>query len=188
MIRRRLMQGGEEGMQKWTTDGIADGSEPYGDIVITGNVRGYAFYGNTGITSVVANNMNTFNAYLFYNCKALKAASVNTRATMNGGTGCFMGCASLEKADIGDKIKYLPVLFFKTCIKLSVIILRYNGVVALGNETVFGETPFGSGGTGGTIYVPESLIESYKTANFWSTLYEAGTVTFAAIEGSEYKQ
>lgn len=40
--------------------------------------------------------------------------------------------------------------------------------------------------TESTIWVPQALVESYKTATNWSTLYDAG-VTFAPIEGSIYE-
>ena len=39
----------------------------------------------------------------------------------------------------------------------------------------------------GTVYVPSDLISSYQTATNWKTLYDGGTVTFEAIEGSDYE-
>lgn len=38
-----------------------------------------------------------------------------------------------------------------------------------------------------TVYVPSSLISSYKTANNWSTKYNNNLVDFVAIEGSEFE-
>jgi hypothetical protein len=60
-------------------------------------------------------------------------------------------------------------------------------VVKLINVSAFVSTPFASGGTGGTVYVPAALVETYKTATNWSTLYAAGTCNFVALEGSEYE-
>ena len=37
------------------------------------------------------------------------------------------------------------------------------------------------------VYVHSALIESYKTATNWSTRYNAGNITFHAIEGSQYE-
>ena len=45
----------------------------------------------------------------------------------------------------------------------------------------------GRNGATGTVYVPQALIPTYQAATNWKTLYDAGTVTFAAIEGSEYE-
>ena len=65
--------------------------------------------------------------------------------------------------------------------------LRSETVCTLSNVNAFNNTPFASGETGGTVYVPQALIEDYKIATNWSTLYEAGTCNFVAIEGSEYE-
>ena len=37
------------------------------------------------------------------------------------------------------------------------------------------------------VWVPSALIASYQTATNWATRYNAGTITFHAIEGSEYE-
>lgn len=34
---------------------------------------------------------------------------------------------------------------------------------------------------------PTELISTYQTATNWKTLYDGGTLTFAAIEGSQYE-
>lgn len=71
---------------------------------------------------------------------------------------------------------------------LDTLILRKNdSIVPLGNTGAFNKTPFASGGTGGTVYVPSALIAEYQQATNWSTLYAAGTCNFVAIEGSEYE-
>lgn len=38
-----------------------------------------------------------------------------------------------------------------------------------------------------SVYVPSALISGYQTATNWSTYYGNGTITFSAIEGSEYE-
>ena len=73
------------------------------------------------------------------------------------------------------------------CTALKTIVLRSAGLCSLVNANALTGTPFASGGTGGTVYVPSALIESYKTATNWSTLYAGGTCNFVAIEGSEYE-
>ena len=78
---------------------------------------------------------------------------------------------------------------------LTTIILGSSSVPSLGNINVFNNTPFASGGSGGTIYIPESLYNhlgdgtalDYKAAANWSTIDGYGTVTWAKIEGSQYE-
>jgi hypothetical protein len=77
--------------------------------------------------------------------------------------------------------------YFDHCSSLTTLVLRNDTVVTLANINAFQGTPFASDGTGGTVYVPAALIESYQTATNWSTLYASGTCNFAAIEGSEYE-
>ena len=76
---------------------------------------------------------------------------------------------------------------FSGCEALTVLILRSDKVCSLNSYSVFSYTPFASDGTGGTVYVPAELIESYQTASNWAFLYNAGTCNFVAIEGSEYE-
>ena len=71
---------------------------------------------------------------------------------------------------------------FNGCRKLTMLILRSETVCTMSNISVFNDSPFASGGTGGKCLVPRSLIETYQTATNWSTLYAAGTCTFLALE------
>lgn len=57
-----------------------------------------------------------------------------------------------------------------------------------GGKMLSGNTAYADGVKyTGTVYVPSALISSYQTASNWSTLYNNGTLTFAAIEGSPYQ-
>lgn len=76
------------------------------------------------------------------------------------------------------------------CTNIRTVILRLSSVVSMGIAPVsptsapFKNTPFASGG--GTLYVPSDLVETYKTATNWSTLYGLGN-QFLPIEGSIYE-
>ena len=99
----------------------------------------------------------------------------------------FRECTSLELVDLG-MAKSISSTCFYDCTVLSTLILRKNdAVTTLSNANAFTNSPFASGGTGGTVYVPSALIESYKTASNWSALYEGGTCNFVALEGREYE-
>lgn len=127
----------------------------------------------------------------FRNCTSLKSARL---PRFKSGTVSFWDCTNLEFYDGGKELTneesethntYLPD--FENCANLKIVILRHKKLVPINRLTHISGTPFASGGTGGTAYVPQALIESYQTATNWSTLYAAGTCTFVAIEGSEYE-
>ena len=66
--------------------------------------------------------------------------------------------------------------------------MKSNTTCYLGNVSAFTGTPFASGGTGGTLYVPQDLISSYQADTKWSTVlgYNANN-QIKAIEGSPYE-
>jgi hypothetical protein len=98
----------------------------------------------------------------------------------------FKACYALAFLDL-PSVTRIRANAFHSCSALKTIVLRSSTVVTLENVNAFNvSTPFASGGSGGTIYVPSSLISSYQTGTNWSTLYGYGATTFAAIEGSEY--
>ena len=119
----------------------------------------------------------------FNNCTTLTEAII-PNCTGHGQTA-FKGCTNLKKIDTSGGFDSYGVL--TGCTSLDTIIIRSSSVVKLNLNQGIQDTCFGQGKTGGTIYVPSALVESYKTADVWSTLYGYGTVTFAAIEGSEYE-
>lgn len=99
----------------------------------------------------------------------------------------FRYCTALQKANVGAAIS-INSNAFGNCTNLKVLILRKkDAVCTLSGMNAFTSTPFASGGTGGTVYVPAALITEYQNATNWSTLYAAGTCNFVAIEGSEYE-
>lgn len=102
--------------------------------------------------------------------------------------GNFENCNSLSAVDLGKDLTTLTEAAFNGCSSLATVVLRRTASVSpLGHINVFNGTPFASGKAGGTIYVPSALISSYQAATNWSTLDGYGTVTWAAIEGSQYE-
>lgn len=78
---------------------------------------------------------------------------------------------------------------------IETMILRYPAVASLQSTSCFNGTKFASGGAGGTIYIPKALYDhlgdgtasDYKAATNWVTVDGYGTITWAAIEGSQYE-
>lgn len=153
------------------------------------NLMGNMFCGCNNLKSLNFPKATVLMFSMFKECTALtevyfpnlKECRINT----------FYGCTSLQFADLGNINSLGLDNLFYNCSNLKTIILRKNSVVPVNSPSywayAFKGTPFESGGTGGTIYVPEALIEDYKVADKWADIYALGTLTFAPIEGSEYE-
>ena len=79
--------------------------------------------------------------YAFYNCRSLSQVSLPMCNTIDG--NAFQGCRSL-----------------------NIITLGYSSICRLGDSNVFNKTQITS--STGSIFVPTSLVESYKSATNWS--------------------
>lgn len=108
----------------------------------------------------------------------------------SGSYHTFEGCSSLQKVDYGglDTTNHVNTRTFYNCPKLNTLIIRRKtGNSNLTGLDVFNGTPFASGGTGGTLYVPQDLISSYQTATNWSTILSYENNQILSIEGSIYE-
>ena len=226
----------------WTTDGIASGAEPNGDIEINANgdittialrafgnkritsvtIHGTPYIGNyafteTSLTQVSMPDMvqlkssyYSVSGYIFSRCTSLTA--VNAPNLQIGGTYTFQNCtalnglvlpslkeapsnmcvgAGLQYADFGNSgmttDQWLRIQAFNSCSNLTVLVLRAPFVARLENISAFQSTPFASGKTGGTLYVPSSLVSSYQSATNWSTILSYTNNQILPIEGSYYE-
>jgi len=144
------------------------------------------FYNCSALESVNLPAVANINAAtVFQQCASLKSISLPSANTATGMT-IFQSCTALEFADLGFVTSVNAYLFDK-CSALKTIVLRNTALVSLANVSAFNKTPFASGGTGGSIYVPSTLIDTYKSATNWSTIDGYGTITWVALEGSEYE-
>ncbi len=172
-------------------------------------VSAYAFYQKTALTDLSLPNLISAGRDAFNNCSLTGVVNLPkfTGASGNAFLGCkfesidlpsatkfpnsiFRNCLNLETVIMGNPditSATIEALAFLSSANLDTLVLKPSTVVTLGAVNAFNETPFASGGTGGTVYVPESLIPEYQQATNWSTLYAAGTCNFAAIEGSAYE-
>lgn len=137
------------------------------------------------LTTVYLPKMTYVGANAFSGCTSL--TNLLFESAEIAYTTCFSGCTNLESVEFGKSVDFIRQNTFKNCAKLKRLILRGERVSTYSYANIFDGTPFASGGTGGTVYVPQALIPEYEAATNWSTLVAAGTLTFAAIEGSEYE-
>lgn len=172
-------------------------------------INGYAFQNCSNMTAVNLPSCARLEGSCFENCSALATVELSNSYSVSGGnqfrsctslvdflcwangtaSNMFYGCSNLESLDMAHLGVYnVASGCFNNCAKLNVLVLRKtSGIVALANVAAFNGTPFASGGSGGTIYVPQALLATYPTSTNWSTINGYGTVTWAAIEGSYYE-
>lgn len=88
-----------------------------------------------------------------------------TQSGFRGNTGLTtLDYTYAGSGDIGGNVFYGDSNF-------KTLIIRSTSVMALSNTNAFSNaTAFRSGGPGGTLYVPQSLVASYQSASNWSTI------------------
>lgn len=158
-------------------------------------------------TGETSNNSNNAPNYLFQECKALKTV-ILPQLEKTGTYGMFRDCTSLEELRT-PKNTFAGKDHVYGCTKLRLFDngfadLTQSGVMnntaaletlILRSATVAAITPCAgsvlhTGYTGDivcNVYVPSALIESYKAATNWSSLFAAGRCVFVALEGSVYE-
>lgn len=124
-----------------------------------------AIMSGVGIQSVsLPNCVNASINNIFYNCKYLEI--VNLPKLTYAYRGMFYGCSKLASLSL-PCCNNIGVQAFMNASTLTSLTLGANSVATLQNTNAFTGTPIASGT--GYIYVPSDLVESYKSANNWST-------------------
>lgn len=144
-----------------------------------------------GITSAFFTGVTKIGNTAMYSCTGMQTAVL--QAVGINPLAFFNGCSGLNAADLFVSQIYGAI--FNGCSSLKTLVLRMTSVAPMQNINAFTNTPFKSGGTGGTIYIPKSLYDhlgdgtssDYKAATNWSTIDGYGTITWAKIEGSIYE-
>lgn len=114
-------------------------------------------YVNDEVTSVAA--------YAFNGCDQLSSVRLPNATTI--GEKAFVGMYRLTKLDLGAATSIAGDAAFDGCTKLATMILRSPTLCTLSGKLVYNPIPLTNGT--GYIYVPAALVDSYKTANYWST-------------------
>lgn len=175
----------------------------FSDASIT-QVRPYMFYGNTTLASISIPSVTSIGAYAFYKCAIsgvwsfenfLRSMASSVFREMPNLTGIvfkggvyrfdmstFERCTNLSTVDIGDwgnnTVLNINQNAFLNTANLNTLVIRGSRVFPLG-----GAFPSTTGLATGTIYVPSSLVDSYKAATNWSRYANQ----IVQIEGSIYE-
>ena len=100
---------------------------------------------------------------VFYSCRSLSQVSLPVCSYIGNTAFCF--CRSLSQVSL-PICNYIGRLAFYSCSSLSTITIGYSGVCSLDGISVFDDTKITS--STGSIYVPASLVDAYKSAKNWS--------------------
>ena len=155
------------------------------------NIGIYAFFYNTRLTSVnfpacthiensAFNSCTSLTSVSFPVCKIIGNAAFQscTRLTSVSFPVCtyideaaFQRCTSLTSVSF-PACTYIAKYAFNCCYNLVSIYLRGSSVCKLSASYAFQSTPIGgysaSAGRYGSIFVPASLVDAYKTATNWT--------------------
>lgn len=101
--------------------------------------------------------------YAFDNCTSLSQVSLPICSYI--GSSAFAYCSSLSQISL-PVCKVIKTAAFLGCSSLSIITLGYSGVCMLDFSNAFDNTQITS--SIGSIYVPASLVDKYKSAPKWS--------------------
>ena len=140
------------------------------------SIGAYAFNPDSYLESIEAENVEEIYSNAFQGCTALKEVKFPKITSI--GSNAFRSCSALTKVDLGSNMTAsILTRTFNACSNLTALILRNTDtIVGLGANNAFDSTPIASGT--GYIYVPRTLINTYKTANNWSNY----ATQFRAIE------
>lgn len=185
--------------------------QPTGDVIFNeGDDLAPTLSYNTKITSFESNSVKSFKAdYTFSGCTGLKKIKITSVISSNLLNRFASGCSNLETVslpkfggqtttysfysdaklhtiDLG-KTSTIQSYTFARCTVLKKIIIRRPSLCTLQNVSAFSSSPFASDGSGGTLYVPNSLISTYQSDSNWSTILGYANNNIVAIEGSEFE-
>ena len=117
----------------------------------------------------------------FYSCSSLTLIELPVCTIINN--SAFYDCTNLPSVNF-PVCKRIGNFAFYNCRNLSILILGNSSLVQLGGTRAFDLTPMSVStltGSFGSIYVPASLVASYKAATNWAVYANR----IAAIPGSE---
>ena len=144
-----------------------------------------AFSSCSSLTTVDFPEVTSISSGAFSSCNSLTTVDFPKVTSINNSS--FSSCSSLTTVDF-PKVANIDSFAFSSCSSLNVIVLRKTDTICtLSNINAFNYTPFASGGTGGTLYVPQALIASYQANTRWATILGYPNNQIKAIEGSIYE-
>lgn len=147
-------------------------------------VSNSTFYQCSNLTNINFPVASVVGYNAFYACSKLTSAIFPSAKLVY--SSAFYGCSSLSIAEFNALTNIYSSAFYG-CNKLMDLYLMGSSRATLQNAAVFYGTPMSLStytGTFGSIYVPTSLVTSYKTAAYWS-VYSARIVSGDGVFAEE---
>ena len=139
-------------------------------------LKKYCFKKCTSLEIVNLPNVMSMGYECFCDCTALKEVYLGLIEILTSDDSPFRKCDSLEKVDLGENLASIIGNPFSNCTNLAALIIRRTDGIPTLVSSGFSGTKIASGT--GYIYVPSAIVDSYKTAENWSTYADQ----FRAIE------
>ena len=130
---------------------------------ICGYIGTDAFESCSSLTKISLPMCSYIAAYAFYGCTSLSQVSLPMCEIIR--VRAFESCSSLSQVSL-PMCSYITSAVFRYCSSLSRITIGYSSVCSLYSTNVFDDTQITS--STGSIYVPASLVDAYKSAENWS--------------------
>ena len=139
------------------------------DFPVCENIGSYAFRGCSLLTTASFPACPSIYNNAFQYCSGLTVVNFPVCSLMN--SRVFEGCTSLTEVSF-PVCRAIGSYAFFSCYNLTTLKLGYSLVAVLSNTNAFTSTPMSTSsyiGTWGSIYVPASLVDAYKSATNWAT-------------------
>ena len=124
---------------------------------------GNGAFRNSKLQSIDLHKCVILRVSTFNGCSKLVNVSIPICETI--GDMAFKDCTSLNQLSL-PMCSFIRATAFQNCSSLSIITIGYSGVCSLYKSNAFINTQITS--STGSIYVPASLVDSYKSATNWS--------------------
>ena len=148
----------------YTCTGLALTEIP--DTVTTIGTEAFKYCGKLALTKL-PDSLTTIGGNAFYQCTKINITEIPEGVTQLQ-SYTFYGCTALTEITIKGAITKINTYAFRSCTNLQkVVIPNITSVPTLGGTNAFTSTPIASGT--GYIYVPDDLVDSFKSATNWST-------------------
>ena len=132
------------------------------------SIGGSAFYSCASLSSIDLPACTKIGFMAFFDCTSL--TSVNLPVCSSLGNYAFENCTSLTLVNF-PVCNYIGPFAFSGCTSLTSLTIGYSSVAKLSNINAFISTPMSVStltGSFGSIYVPASLVNAYKSATNWT--------------------
>ena len=122
-------------------------------------IGSYAFQSCSALTTASLPAVTNIGLDAFNYCRALTTISMPVATSI--GNYAFQGCSALTTVSL-PAVTYIGRYAFQICSALTVVCLGNSSVAEMANSNAF------SGASQAIFYVPDSLVEAYKSATNWS--------------------